>query len=168
MNRAARKFLKAGSVGQQDQSELAAACGRIVLLEAQRSLDKALPLAKRFVKNARSHGHPLLSTAYRALGWVQLDRGKYAESAKQYLKARELLIREPLMRARVDRTLIDVYMHLSDLPEARRRARLAMATSDRAAMPTSPQGPHWRAKEVGWPRLRRCFISPSTAALAAA
>ena len=131
MSRAVRSFLRTGRIGRSDPNELAAACGRHILLQAQNSISKALPLAQRFVKVSREHGRPLLSTALRALGWIDLDRGKFADAAREYLEARRLLQREPLDRARVDRTLIDVYMRLGDMPEAHHRARLAVATFKR-------------------------------------
>jgi tetratricopeptide (TPR) repeat protein len=98
------------------------------LLATSRSLKTAFPLAQNFVKFSQPHGGILLQTALRALGWTYLAGNKYAQAEKCYLDAREMSRGQPLVRARIDRTLIDIYMYLGDFRQARRRAELAMAT----------------------------------------
>jgi len=128
MTRMARRFLRAGSLGRTDPATLAEACARLVLLETSRSLKNAFPLAQNFLKFSRPHGGILLQTALRALGWTYLAANKYAQAEKCYLEAREITKAQPLVRARIDRTLIDIYMYLGDFRRARRRAGLAMTT----------------------------------------
>lgn len=127
----ARKFLAGGTDSGLDDNSLAQACDRLIRRETEISSARAVTLARKFVARARPHKGVLLTTAYRNLGWASLVSGAFREAEKSYLKAREMLQRQPEMRGRVDRILIDVYMYLGDFTEARRRARLAMAVFKR-------------------------------------
>ncbi|UCC43374.1 MAG: hypothetical protein JSU65_09525, partial [Candidatus Zixiibacteriota bacterium] len=131
MMRAARVFLKNGTVGRVDPSDLAAACDRLVREETQKSLPRALNMAKQFVAQARRHKEMPLQTALRSLGWASHSSGKYAQAEKAYLEARRLSVRDPSIRAKIDRILIDTYMYKGDLTEARRRAQSAIRTFTR-------------------------------------
>jgi tetratricopeptide (TPR) repeat protein len=124
----ARRFLDNGQIDGVDVIWLAAECDQIVRRETEKSSARAIELGQAFVRRARLHGGVLLQTAYRASGWAFLVGGKFAQAKKAYLKARDLVKRDPMLRARIDRILIDVYMYLGNVKEARRRARLSLAT----------------------------------------
>ncbi|UCC43527.1 MAG: CHAT domain-containing protein [Candidatus Zixiibacteriota bacterium] len=128
MEKAARQFLRSGKLGKADPSDMARACDRIIRELTQQSLTEAVRNARAFVKQAMRHKGVLLQTAYRALGWALHVSGTYRQAEPAYLKARALALREPLVRARIDRILIDTYMYLGDFKEARRRARISLAT----------------------------------------
>ncbi len=127
----AKQFISSGAVESTDLSTLADECNRYIHLQTQKSLKSALTQARRFVKRARPHQGILLTAALRALGWVYLISGKYRSAADAYLEARALARRDGSMRSRIDRILVDVYMHLGDYKEAHRRARTAIATFSR-------------------------------------
>jgi tetratricopeptide (TPR) repeat protein len=77
----------------------------------------------------------LLLTALRAGGWAHLVAGQYRDAEKHYLEARTLAGRDALVRGRIDRILIDVYMYLDNTAESRKRYRMAMATFKRLDLP---------------------------------
>ena len=77
--------------------------------------------------NRKKHGGILLQTALRSLGWAGLVAGRYVESKEAYLSARKLLRHDAILRARIDRVLIDVYMYLGKFGEAQKRASNALA-----------------------------------------
>ncbi|MGD8604960.1 MAG: CHAT domain-containing protein [Candidatus Zixiibacteriota bacterium] len=124
----ARTFLKTGRIGDIDQSALAAACDRLIRMETEKSSATAVRLAGSFVRHATSQDRQMLLTAYRALGWASLVAGQYRGAEQAYLKARKLARNEAEIRARIDRALIDAYMYLGKFGEARRRARMSLAT----------------------------------------
>jgi tetratricopeptide (TPR) repeat protein len=128
---AARQFLKSGHSGEIEISILAAECDRIVRLETEKSSARAIQLGRKFVKRAIPHGGIVLQTAYRALGWASLVGGKFPQAEQSYLKARKMVKRDAMLRARIDRILTDVYMYLGNFNEARRRARLSLATFEK-------------------------------------
>ena len=129
--KSAQRFIQSGQVSGADTTSLAAECDRIVRGETEKSAARAIQLGRDFVKHARPHGNILLQTAYRALGWAFLVGGKFSQAEKAYLKARYLVKRDAMLRARIDRALIDVYMYLGDFKESRRRARLSLTTFKR-------------------------------------
>ena len=124
----ARHFLKTGQVGDIDPKALAVACDRLIRMETEKSSATAVSLARSFVKYTISHDSQTRLTAYRALGWASLVAGQYREAEQAYLKARKPARNEAEIRARIDRALIDVYMYLGKFGEARRRARMSLAT----------------------------------------
>lgn len=124
----ALRFLDCGQVDGADVTRLAAECDQIVRSETEKSSARAIELGQAYVKHARPHGGILLQTAYRASAWAFLVGGKFSQAEKSYLKARDLVKRDSMLSARIDRVLIDVYMYLGNLKEARRRARLSLAT----------------------------------------
>ncbi len=123
----ALRFLDCGQIDGDDVTRLAAECDQIVRRETEKSSAKAIELGRSFVKHARPHGGILLQVAYRASAWAFLVGGKFSQAEKSYLKARDLVKHDAMLRARIDRVLIDVYMYLGDRREARRRARLSLA-----------------------------------------
>ncbi|UCC43515.1 MAG: CHAT domain-containing protein [Candidatus Zixiibacteriota bacterium] len=127
-DRIAERFLSTGKFDKITPEELATVCDRIVRTETQVSVPTSIDLGRRFVTRAEPYGGPLLMTALRALGWAYLVGGEYSRAEKTYLKARSLLRRDALSRGRIDRVLIDVYMYLGRLGEAKRRARMALGT----------------------------------------
>ncbi len=124
--RAVDRFLSDGRMEELGMEELAEACNQRVRTESQVSSSSSLKLARRFLSQAKPFGGVLLLTALRASGWAYLFAGKYPEAERAYLEARALAKNDPMMRARIDRILIDVYMYLGKSTEARRRARMAL------------------------------------------
>jgi CHAT domain/Tetratricopeptide repeat len=135
---AARKFLKTGRMPALGEEALAVECDRLIQKTMHQSLKAALPLARKFALNSIKY-RGLRLTAYRALARVTHMSGNHREALKAYLKARSLAEKEPLVRARIDRALIDVYMYLGDFRKSQNHARSALrifatlkAESDRA------------------------------------
>lgn len=128
---AAERFIDTGEVLGVPESRLAETCNELIRSRAQSSTTAGLKLAEAFVERAQPHGGVLLSTAWRALGWVNVVAARYGEAREAYTKARRHLQRDPLMRSRIDRIMIDVYMYLGDYAAARRCARRALATFKR-------------------------------------
>lgn len=126
-----RTYLKTGQRGSLDPEALAAACDQLIRRTTQQSVAEATKLATRFVAHARQDNLMPLATALRAFGWTGHVGGKYRKAEQAYLEARTLLKRDPHLRARIDRILIDVYMYLGNFAEARKRARLALTTFDK-------------------------------------
>lgn len=124
----ARQFLNNGEVGDCDLTALSKECDKLVRSETQRSLPRAVSLARKFIRRAGEYPGVSLELAYRALGWTLHSSGKYAPAEEAYLKARDIARNTPISRAQIDRILIDVYMYLGDFKESHRRARLAMDT----------------------------------------
>ncbi len=124
-------FLKTGKIINPDLDKLAADCSRLIRTTTEKSSSEAIRLGQAFVQKALPHRGVLLQSAYRASGWAFLIGGKFLQAEKAYLSARELLKRKPLMRAKVDRVLIDVYMYLGNFKESRRRARQAINTFEK-------------------------------------
>ncbi len=122
----ARRFLKTGKISGADIPGLASDCSKIIRQMTEKSSAKAIELGRAFVKHATPHKGILLQTAYRALGWTLLLGGEFSRAEKAYLKARGLVKGDAILRARIDRVLIDVYMYLGNFKESRRRARMAI------------------------------------------
>lgn len=127
----AKAFLESGQIEVSDHEALAAECSQIIRAETERSSKKAIELGRRFVRQARPYSGILKTSAYRAAGWANLVGGKYKPALSFYLKARALLKRDAVQRARIDRVLIDVYMYLGEFAEAHRRAKMALKTFSR-------------------------------------
>ncbi len=125
------QYLSTGEIGNADANELAELVRTAVHREVQRSTDSGLKMARLFVRRARPDGGVLLQAAYRALGWAFHVANKYGAAKDAYLEARQLALRDPLVRGKIDRVLIDVYMYLGDDKEARKRAHKAMSTFER-------------------------------------
>jgi len=116
-------------------NKLAASCDSLIRAETQVSTVSSVAMAREFVARARQHRGILYLTALRALGWALLVSGNYPEAKTAYLKARRLAGRDPVIRGRIDRILIDVYMYLGRADESRRRARSALNTFARLRLP---------------------------------
>jgi tetratricopeptide (TPR) repeat protein len=129
---AARLFLSRGIVKDTDENTLAAACEQYVQTVARRSLKAALPICHRFVTRAEAHGGKTLRlTAYRAQARITHMSGIHAPALVAYQKARHLANSEPLIRARIDRALVDVYMYLGKSEQSRKSAQSAMRVFSR-------------------------------------
>lgn len=123
----ARRFLSRGIAKDSDEKALAAACERHVQTVARRSLKEALPICRRFVARAQKHGGKLLlQTSYRALARVTHLSGAHASALVAYTEARQLVSDQPLIRARIDRALVDVYMYLGKFEQSRKSAQSAV------------------------------------------
>ncbi len=127
IKKAVETFLSSGSLNGCTPEALAEACDQKIRALTQVSSTESIALGRRFVNKSQKHGGPLYRTALRTLGWALLVAGDYTEAKKAYLKARSLLRGDVLLRARIDRVLIDVYMYLGNLREAKRRAKIALA-----------------------------------------
>lgn len=128
-----RRFLSRGAVSGLSEDVLAAGCDKLIQETSRRSLKQALTLAKRFVHRSETGGGELALTAFRALARVTHMSGAHAAALDAYLKARQLALRDRVVRARIDRALVDVYMYLGDFEKAKRAARRAIATFTRMA-----------------------------------
>ncbi len=124
---AARAFLKSGGIRNISEVDLADACNQEIQKAARRSFRRALRLARRFFAVSQSYGPQLRLAAGRALARMSHLSGQYAEALDAYLNARRLARSEPMVRARIDRALIDVYMYLGNHAAARRAADRAMS-----------------------------------------
>lgn len=131
METAAAKFLKTGHVDNVDPKDLAEHLRLAVHREVQRSTVSGLKMARRFEKRARLHRGVLLQAALRSVGWAFHVGNQYTRARDAYTEARRLARNDPLVRGRIDRILVDVYMYLGDNRKARKHARLSMATFDR-------------------------------------
>jgi tetratricopeptide (TPR) repeat protein len=137
LKQAVEGFLATGTTTEGlTLEELGAACDRRVRAETQVSARDAVELGRAFVRYSAPHGGALRLIALRAHGWAALVAGLYREAEKAYLQARDLAEADRSTRARIDRVLIDVYMYLGNMTEARRRAQLALAAFRRAGAHT--------------------------------
>ncbi|SYZ72546.1 hypothetical protein TRIP_C20661 [Candidatus Zixiibacteriota bacterium] len=127
---AALKFIRTGKTSAGDLAELAANCDRLIQKSMHRSLKEALVLARSLARHAGDRKEFAL-TAYRALARVTHMSGKHREALKAYLRARQLASTDPMIRARIDRALIDVYMYIGDFGKAQDCARRAIVTFKR-------------------------------------
>jgi tetratricopeptide (TPR) repeat protein len=123
---AARAFLKSGVLGNISEAELARLCDLEIQKAARRSFRRASKIATRFVAISEPYGAILRSTAYRAVARISHLSGNHAHARDAYVKARRLVRGDPMIRARIDRALIDVYMYLGEHAVARRAARRAI------------------------------------------
>lgn len=125
---AAERFLATGIADGASEFELASACDAEVQKLSRMSFAEAVALAKKFAKQAAKRGGVLESTAFRTLARVLHLSGKHSEALDAYLKARKLMNRDAMVRSRIDRALIDVYMYLGDFSKAKLHARCAITT----------------------------------------
>lgn len=124
----AERFLTTGATGGRDILEIANACDRKIRALTQVSAKESIARAEKFIRRTRSIGGEAFLAAQRCAGWAYLVSGKYQSARRAYLEARKLAVRQPLVRARIDRVLIDVYMYLGEFDSVRRHARMALAT----------------------------------------
>lgn len=132
-DRQARRFLQTGKFAAADvvsPAELVARCDSLIRFETQKSSARAVKLARKFVRYCEKEPQlrASLQIALRALAWALHSSSQWDEARAVYLRARRLVQREPALRARIDRILIDVYMYLGQPGEAMRRAKLSIAT----------------------------------------
>jgi len=121
-----RRFLAQGSRDGFSDSDLATACEQAVQNEARRSFKAGLRLADRFLSLAGGDAGPLLATALRCKARMLHLSGRHQEALPLYLRARRLLQREAVVRSRIDKILIDVYMYVGDFHKAQLSARRAL------------------------------------------
>ncbi|MFH2034822.1 MAG: CHAT domain-containing tetratricopeptide repeat protein [Candidatus Zixiibacteriota bacterium] len=122
----ARQFLKNGRNADLQFDDLAKCCEQIIQKTARSSLKSALKLAENFVQFSQGKSNFFQLTAYRTLARITHMSGRHAEALNAYLQAYRLARSEPLIRARLNKALIDVYMYLGDFSKARKAARLAI------------------------------------------
>ncbi len=131
MDKMVRSFLSSGETQGVDTKILANELDHRIRLLAQKSLKSAMHMARSFVSRSEGKQPVLYSTALRSLGRVSLITSDYTGARGAYLRAREILKRDWLLRGQIDRTLIDIYMYLDDYKAAKRHARAAMSTFKR-------------------------------------
>lgn len=124
----AEEFLKTGRPGSLNETELALWCDRVIQTTARASIKAGLSQARRYALRVASRGPELQLSSWRVLARLTHMSGSYSDALKAYLQARRLAVRDPLVRSRIDRALIDVYMYLGKFELARRSAHRAMAT----------------------------------------
>jgi len=122
----ARVFIRTGTTGRLAPEDLAIACGRFIQDVSRRSLSESLALAKLFSGRVNRHGQPLRYQAARSLARVYHLNSQHSQAEVAYLRARRLAGSDRLAKARIDRSLIDLYMYLGDYTKARRRAQQAL------------------------------------------
>jgi len=125
-----RRFLKNGQLGDHCEEDMAAWCSMLIQDAARRSLKTAAALANRFVRRADGRGRIIRLAAYRALARVSHLGGNHGEALRMYLAARRLCRPDRLLRARIDRALVDVYMYLGKTRKALASGTSATATFD--------------------------------------
>jgi len=121
-----RTYLRTGRIAAGKTDAVSSACNSYIRRECQRSPRKAISLARSFVARTRKHNQPFVSTALRTLGWAYRLDSNFVKSAEAFLEARKLCRHDLLWRARIDRTLIDIYMYLGRTGESRRRMHRAI------------------------------------------
>jgi tetratricopeptide (TPR) repeat protein len=126
-----QRYLTTGVIHEITEGELAGACEQAIQVVSRRSFGQALRLAHRFLRRAVSRGGPLRLAALRAVARMNHFSGNHREARKHYLLARQEPGVSPLIRGRIDRTLVDVYMYLNDFGKSAEHARLAMTTFTR-------------------------------------
>ena len=125
---AGRHFLKNGHAAQISDEDLARGCEILIQEQSRTSLKVALNLARRFAKFTQGRSQPLRLTAMRAVGRMSQMSGRHREALKAYSQARQLAVKLPLVRGRIDRALADVYLYLGDMANARVSAQKAIFT----------------------------------------
>ncbi len=128
MKRTVSEFLRTGKTGDARPEILAEDCRLAVHEVVQKSTSEGISMAREFLGRATPLRGVLLLAAYRALGWSLHVATRTVEAEQAYLMARSLSRRDPLVRGRIDRVLIDVYMYLGSTEKAKRHSRLAMST----------------------------------------
>lgn len=121
----ARAFLSGRRTTSGDTAEMVSATDRYIRATTQNSTVKAINLAEKFMSRTRNLDSGFHLTSLRSAGWAYLVAGEYKKAESAYLSARHLAKSDALLRGRIDRTLIDVYMYRGKFDEARRRAALA-------------------------------------------
>ncbi|MBK7142995.1 MAG: CHAT domain-containing protein [bacterium] len=122
------QFLKTGRTGALNERELALWCDRAIGATTRVSIKKGLAQARQFSRRSASFGSEMQLASWRALARLTHMSGSYADALKAYQKARVLARHDPLVRSRIDRALIDVYMYLGDFDRSRRAALRSITT----------------------------------------
>lgn len=126
LDRSATLFLKDGNLNGQDQAALALLIDGHIRQLAQRSLKRALFLSRTYAKAADKTGGQIVLAAQRTLARVTHQNGLHSEAEAAYKRAWALAKDDAITQARLDRSLIDLYMYLGDFDESRRRAKNAL------------------------------------------
>jgi len=125
--KAAEKFLKKGTIGDYDGETLAGACESLILEVSRKSLKRALSLSRKYVERISERDKTLRMSAYRMLARSAHLSGLYDEARDAYLKVKRMAVRQPLVKAKIDRALIDIYMYLGDQGKAVKCANRAIS-----------------------------------------
>ncbi len=123
---AARRFLNNGQFDGIPADDLVSGCEKIIQSTARSSLKAALKLAENFADYSTGQSSSFRLAAYRTLARITHMSGKHSQALKAYLQAHRLARTQPLIRGRIDKALIDVYMYVGDFGKARKAAREAL------------------------------------------
>jgi tetratricopeptide (TPR) repeat protein len=132
--RAARRFLSTGRTPTFAIDAVASVCETIIRDESRRSLDSAYRLAVKFARRTARMNPSVRLVALRALSRVAHLSARYDEAREAYLAIRRLSQDDPLLVARVNRALIDIYMYSGSSTEARHCAKEAIRTFTRLGL----------------------------------
>lgn len=124
--KAAERFLKTGRTSLLSGSELAVWCDRAIQATTRRSIKAGLSQARQFARLSKGHGEEVQLSSWRVLARLTHMSGSYADALQAYLKARRLASHDQMIRSRIDRALIDVYLYLGRLDKARQAAHRSM------------------------------------------
>jgi len=124
--RLAENFLSGRKIPKVDSRQLADACEQLILEASRTSLKRGLSLARRYIRAASDREGKLKISAYRMFARAAHLSGMYDKARDAYIKIKRMAVREPLVKARVDRALIDIYMYLGDHSKAVRAAKKAL------------------------------------------
>lgn len=123
-----RPFLRTGRLNGLPEDTLIAACDQLIQLESRRSLRQGLRIAKNLVDKVAGLSSASQLTAWRSYARLLHMSGNHREAAGAYRRARTLAASDPLIRGRIDRALIDVYMYIGDLKTSLQYSRSAVRT----------------------------------------
>ncbi len=124
---AVQKFLDKGIIDDGfTEDELASNCHKFIIDLSRKSHKKSYPLANKFVKQAAKHKGSLRLASYKTLATVTHLAGYYAQAKIAYHNIKKFAGQDILLKARIDRALIDVYMYLSDYKKSGLAARRAL------------------------------------------
>ncbi|MFH2049046.1 MAG: tetratricopeptide repeat protein, partial [bacterium] len=122
-----QSFLDTGMIEKGfTEDELASICHKYIIEISRKSLRKSYQLAKEFVKQAGKFNSPLRIASYKTLATVSHLSGDYSQALKAYQNIKKYSGQDKLLKARIDRALIDVYMYLGEYKKAGDAARRAI------------------------------------------
>ncbi len=124
----AQRFIRTGHAGSLSDSELALWCDRAIQATTRRSIKAGLSQARLFLRHAKSRGVETRLAGWRVMARLSHMNGAYREALVAYTTARRLAANDPMIRSRIDRALVDVYMYLGQTVKARQSAQSSMRT----------------------------------------
>lgn len=125
---ALRQFSRTGKLdpGLTDQAVAELITSTAVQL-TQTDVPAALRWSRQLIRRAEGANRLVALAIWRANGRAALMAAAYSEAAAAYLKAKRFCAADKIAAARIDRTLIDVYMYLGEYTKSRQCAARARA-----------------------------------------